>query len=104
MDSVTQSNAAVAEESASASEELSAQAENLNGIVEGLNTIIQGGNVASRVAQSQSYSPPKKTTVMTPARGLPAPKPKPTEKAAPVKQVTNHEELIPFDDDDFDDF
>ena len=97
MDQVTQQNAANAEETASASEEMYAQTEQMKAIVCDLITLIEGrGNMekTSRGAKAKALtSQPRKTQ----ARQL---------KNIPLQttKAVNHEQLIPVDDEDFEDF
>ena len=101
MDKVVQQNAANAEESASASEEMSAQAELLKEYVRDLVLLITGSRetfldraddaLSGKVSRAASHHPkplPKKTNqLMSPRIGEVAP-----------------EQVIPFDDDDFENF
>ncbi len=110
MDSVTQQNAANAEEAASSSEELSAQAEVLNGLVQDLAGIIFGGSSgtaehhaappAAHKAPKPIYHAPAPHVAQKP-KGLPAPK----KAAAPApKGGKKAEDIIPFGDDDSNEF
>lgn len=97
MESVTQTNAAAAEESAASSEELKAQAVQLERIVGSLNTILTG----TGTIKQHPVAPITRTAPQT------QPKQKPLLPLAPGKPKTaskKAEEVIPFDDDDFEDF
>ncbi|MBW1707788.1 MAG: hypothetical protein JRJ86_21950, partial [Deltaproteobacteria bacterium] len=98
MDKVTQQNAANAEESASASEEMNAQAEQMKGIVGELIALVRGND--NRVSNEQ-YGVGKKSKV----HGKKTPKVlhAVTEKSA-VEREAKPEEVIPMDDDNFQDF
>jgi len=104
IDKVVQANAAGAEETASASEELTAQAAGMNEIVHDLQRmvgIINNQKTGSRIPKKQFHTKPQHTShkKMTPKQLPPAPSP----KAGPSK-ATSAEDVIPFDDDDFQDF
>ena len=112
IDSVTQNVAASAEEAASASEELSAQAETMKGTVKELLALAGG----------ETTKPGKKEETSTGAAGphlrrppeLPRPTPGPKAAAKPLpapakataapKKTGKPEEIIPLDDEEFQDF
>jgi methyl-accepting chemotaxis protein len=104
MDKVTQTNAANAEESAAASEELNAQAEQMKHFVNELVRLVEGK--ASQFAEAGQMIP----KVQGP---LPGSAPKPIEKLwrrrkkIPANKADNKkapEEVIPFDNDNLEDF
>jgi methyl-accepting chemotaxis protein len=111
VDKVTQGNAAISEESASASEELSGQAKELSGLVQLLADIVGAKRtVATRQAppigtrkthsiqaQSQAALPPQ------PAPAAPKAKAPAAKLKAPA-ETPKAKDVIPFDDDDFEDF
>ncbi|MFA7347877.1 MAG: methyl-accepting chemotaxis protein [Desulfurivibrionaceae bacterium] len=103
MDTVVQSNAATAEESASASEELFAESNTLLGHVRELQTMItgeDGGNSGATASRAQS----------NPARGKnTGRRPLPPQKQAQPRAISHSKkstakEVIPFDNEDFEDF
>jgi methyl-accepting chemotaxis protein len=99
MDSVTQQNSATAEESAAASEELNAQAEVMLGVVGGLRALVEGaGN-----SQSQGRRQTMRQTVSSPNRGAKALR-RPALAAPKGSAKKDPNEIIPMDDDDFEDF
>ncbi|MDH4320686.1 MAG: methyl-accepting chemotaxis protein [Desulfobulbaceae bacterium] len=125
VDKVTQANASVSEETASASEELSGQARELNETVNHLARIV-GIAVAEHKASSagelkrppmldkggrRPAAAPKKSA---PLKQLAAKKAEPAaQKAAPAKKAAapkdpakamKPDEIIPFDEDEFEDF
>jgi methyl-accepting chemotaxis protein len=114
MDTATQSNAANAEESASASTELAAQADQMHAVTEQLKILIGGAKEKKAQAtpkpapkpaprQAKSYSSNK--TTPPPKTGSAGQKTAPPPKSVkPVNNAPTPEELIPFDDDDLDDF
>ncbi len=105
MDKVTQNNAANAEESAAASEELNAQAEQMMGFVNDLVTLVTGKTSQSRQKDSaetmQHHGVPSKGAGKGNRKALAAP-------AGKVHRRTKHnpepEKIIPFDEDNFQDF
>jgi len=106
IDTVTQSNAAAAEESAAASEELHAQAEMMKVSVRNLLEMVGG-------AKSQAKARPEAGRLKrlpTPARVNAKRKAAPARKALPPVDKTTSakeakpQELIPFGDDEFEDF
>ena len=108
VDKVTQANASVSEETASASEELSGQARELNKTVDHLSEIV-GAKTDKRTSSSQRMNlkqPPKQST-----RKHQPSLPKPGQKTqAPIAaktisdQTKKPNEIIPFDEDNFEDF
>ncbi|MCP4576918.1 MAG: methyl-accepting chemotaxis protein [Deltaproteobacteria bacterium] len=102
MDKVTQNNAATAEESASASEEMNAQAEQMKGNVNELVDLV-GGKAArsfkSPVKASPDHRAPSKRAETGKRKALAAPKRKIVDRKG-----VNPEEVIPFNDKDFEDF
>ena len=104
MESVTQANAASAEESAAASEELKAQAVRLEGIVDSLRGVIAGQSCKltskPQAVQKQSQpEPPKHQALAAPPSKEASTKPAQKESSQPAP-----EKVIPFDEDDFQDF
>jgi len=110
MDKITQQNAANAEESASASEEMNAQAEQMKGVVGELVALVGGNDNRvssmqpaghrSRSGEAGGYGVGRKSK----ATGIKAPKvfSTPAERAGESK--VKPDEVIPMDDDDFQDF
>ncbi len=113
IDRVTQQNAANAEESASASEELSSQAQEMKGYVAELLTLVKGrnGKAAKEAGVSRPAGAQKSPAEKQQIRALAAPVHQ-QEAAASQKQErsagqagrTKPEDVIPMDDDDFEDF
>lgn len=104
IDKVVQANAAGAEETASASEELTAQAAGMDDIVHDLENMVGINNnqkTGPSVSRKQFYAEPQQTSAkkMTPKQLPPASSPKPE-----ASKATSAEDVIPFDDDDFQDF
>jgi methyl-accepting chemotaxis protein len=118
VDKVTQSNAATSEECASASEELSGQAKELNELIREMARIVGARQPSEAYSRSALERPPMTTArpaaPKKPALSAPVPKAtgKPAKpaakKAAPAlpagKTGQKSKEVIPFDDDDFEDF
>ena len=121
MDSVVQRNAANAEESAAAAEQLSAMASQMEDYVRELAALTAGDQFAGssrrgtpRGGKSAALRRPKsaaggaKTAAKAAALPAPAPasKPAPATKKAAAKGGNKNKasEVIPFDDDDFEDF
>ncbi len=98
MDKVTQQNAANAEETSSASEQMKAQAEKMKEVVDALLSLVGGTKVDStsasiamnKTAKNEPESPGKKQNRQTPVQDH--------------DDQLNPAQLIPFDDDDFQDF
>ena len=111
IDRVTQQTAASSEEAASASEELSAQAEYMKKYVEELDHLVSGGG-ASGAGAGKSGATAKKgrptSRKSTPAlTALPVAKAagkKPQAIAAPALGKKTGKDVIPFDEDAFEDF
>ena len=101
MDTVVQSNAATAEESASASEELFAESNTLLGHVRELQALITGEGGRNSGATS-SHTP------NNPARGKNTGRqpllPQKQTKPRAISQKSTAKEVIPFGDDEFEDF
>ncbi|MDH5297777.1 MAG: methyl-accepting chemotaxis protein [Desulfobulbaceae bacterium] len=130
VDKVTQANASVSEETASASEELSGQARELNETVRHLADIVGVKISAATAAATDLKRPPgyskgertplTKKPATAAAKRLDAPKakekttestPTPTKPARPATPKTakssaapKPDEIIPFDDEEFEDF
>ncbi len=103
MDTVVQSNAATAEESASASEELFAESNTLLGHVRELQTLITGeGGPSSGAMASQTQGNPAqgKTTGLRAA--MPQKQPRPRAISHGAKKTAK--EVIPFGEEEFEDF
>jgi methyl-accepting chemotaxis protein len=117
VDLVTQTNAAISDAAASASEELSGQAKEMNELVYVLADIVgvkreRSSSAMSAVVPVQAYKqPPRKlhappaATAMVqrqvaPPRPKPAPAPMPKANANAAKPA----DVIPFDDQEFEDF
>jgi methyl-accepting chemotaxis protein len=104
MDQVTQQNAANAEESASAAEELNAQAESMMDVVGDLIKLIgsSGSHTQSTTktrTTTRKAAPPRLTDSRRPQTGR-------RDEAAkkPARRAVKADEVIPMDDDDFEDF
>ncbi|THB81169.1 MAG: hypothetical protein D3926_03525 [Desulfobacteraceae bacterium] len=97
MDKVVQQNAANAEESASASEELSAQSEQLREYVQDLVQLVTGKRQSSATQLPQSTIKPQQ------AASLKAPASR-HKMLAPKSGEVKPEQVIPMDDDEFEDF
>ena len=96
MDKVTQQNAANAEETASAAEEMSAQAEQMKEYVNEL-VLLVGGSSDKHHHTTVAVRPQKKYT------GLPVPQSKAVALPSSGVEVKPNQ-VIPMDDDDFDNF
>ncbi len=115
IDRVTQQTAASSEEAASASEELSSQAEFLKQYVGDLVTLVSGSVAAEKKGfaagkaglkrppsqQGLAAPPPQKETSPPPA---PAEAKQALSGPAPVAKKDKPEDIIPMDDDEFEDF
>jgi methyl-accepting chemotaxis protein len=102
MDKVTQSNAAGAEESASASEEMNAQAEHMRGMVNKLVTLV--GNVGNGAGDGDVLG---QKTLRASVHRAPAVLMKKTRAKAlqhPKAMEVHPDQVIPMDDEDFEDF
>ncbi len=113
VDKVTQSNAATSEECASASEELSGQAKELNELIREMARVVGARQPSEANSRGALKRPPMvdRPAAKKPALAAPAPKVtrKPTVKnAAPAAALPpgkgKSKDVIPFDDDDFEDF
>lgn len=102
MDKVVQQNAANAEESASASEEMNAQAEQLREYVGELMKMVSGKKdlALSKTGGSRGRHPKVKSVAYNQKAGGSKKKNLP----ASSKREIRPDQVIPFDDDDFDDF
>jgi methyl-accepting chemotaxis protein len=98
MDKVVQRNAANAEESASASEEMNAQAEHMKGFVENLVALVGG---RSKGAGSVSHTKLETARAST-GKSIAAPVKK--EVTVQKSRGVNPEQIIPLNDEDFEDF
>jgi methyl-accepting chemotaxis protein len=97
IENVTQDNAANAEETASASEELASQIMAMDQTVRELQVMV-GGNGIKKMAPATSRRP------QVSGAGAPNARQKQLPTASPQKPATKAKELIPFDDDEFEDF
>ena len=108
IDNVTQQTAASSEESASASEELSGQASHLKRLVEDLEELISGtGKTKTTTRNPQRNLPPATTKRKAPSTLTAPPRGKtvaPKALLPPSSNSKKSEEIIPFHDDDFEDF
>ena len=103
MGTVTDRNAATAEESAAASSELAGQAEQLQNIVMDLHGILNGtGGGAGFVSRKQKRVKKDSVKPSRPARA--SSRREQVRIEAPRKEKNRAEDMIPFDDDDFQDF
>jgi len=100
MDSVTQQNAAGAEESASASEEMYAQAESMKSLINDLSAIIHGQNARLHKTKSVKAARPRQDTLKLAPKSEKAP----PEIASRQKKEVRPEDIIPLDDDGFENF
>ncbi|MCF8144681.1 MAG: Cache 3/Cache 2 fusion domain-containing protein [Deltaproteobacteria bacterium] len=101
MDKVTQQNAANAEESASASEEMNAQAEEMRGIVSDLVRVIGGNEEAGQ----RVTAPSRKGSHLPSTAATRLPKQANGTKRPALKQgKVDPEQVIPFEEDDFNEF
>ena len=104
IDKVVQANAAAAEQTASASEELTAQAAGMNDIVQELEQMVGVQNNAKKGPSKKKKpfhaAPQSSSGMKTVPKQLPPASPSKTEP----KKSSAAEEIIPFDDDDFQDF
>ena len=101
MDQVTQNNAANAEESASASEEMNAQAQQMMEFVNELIKLVEGANrsgVAGRHHGSRQPVHARKNVAEI------SPKKMVNQLAVAGKDKVDPQRVIPFDDDDFENF
>ncbi len=102
MDKVTQQNAANAEESASASEEMNAQAEQMKEVIGDLAALVGGND--NRASSMQQYGVGSKGGERAPGADLGSPKAISVPREKTGAKNVNPEEVIPMDDDDFQDF
>jgi methyl-accepting chemotaxis protein len=114
IDRVTQQNAASSEEVASTSEEFGAQAKKLKQFVGDLVVLVKGGSKSGEqalvkptvgVLPEQEERPVSRALVAPPARTVRGVKDEPKrDTAGPGSGKQKAAEVIPFDDDDFEDF
>lgn len=122
IDSVTQNNAAAAEEAASASEELSAQAAMMKASVEELVVLVGGSGKKilknkkktlpapmTGIGSRPAFAVAASSSISKPVAKPPLPGTQPKKAAKPSAQEENRgeikpEEIIPMDDEDFEDF
>jgi methyl-accepting chemotaxis protein len=100
---VTQQNSATSEETASASEELSSQAAEMQMMVENLDSIVRGAH--SNDANHKAVAGDRRNNALVNGNGG-----KSTQGTKPVKvlqaktEVVKPGDVIPLDDNDFDEF
>ncbi|CAB1062890.1 hypothetical protein D1BOALGB6SA_7672 [Olavius sp. associated proteobacterium Delta 1] len=104
MDKVVQQNAATAEESASASEEMSAQAEQMKGMVYELVVLTGGGNHRAKNERSAVHQGFKPGIENSHSLAAPAARAGCNATAVHKTQKAGPQDLIPFGDDEFEDF
>jgi methyl-accepting chemotaxis protein len=105
VDKVTQENASISEQSASASEELSGQARELNELIAMLAAIVGARQETARPATSHRRSGPGPgLRGKQPALPAGTRSPAATKKPAARPAAKKAQEVIPFDDDTFEDF
>jgi methyl-accepting chemotaxis protein len=104
MDKVVQQNAANAEESASAAEEMNAQAEQLKAYVEELVVMVTGKKGSTRRESGGGSG----HQLRRPAKVLPSPAgsgvPEKKKSSADRTKEVRADQVIPFDEDDFENF
>jgi methyl-accepting chemotaxis protein len=105
IESVTQANASAAEQAAAASEELTGQAEMMKSFVEELMAFVEGRAADTGGARMTTPSPVAVSRPRAILKSLPA-APSRAAKAGGKASTTSSkaEEVIPFDDDEFEDF
>ncbi|MFA7383450.1 MAG: methyl-accepting chemotaxis protein [Desulfurivibrionaceae bacterium] len=101
VDQVTQASAAIAEEAASASEKLSGQAEELNGLVQALAEIVGVKSVATQNSGRRLERPALPKKPGSPSAAQPRKK---LAAARPEAVLSQAEQVIPFEDEKFEDF
>jgi len=101
MDTVTQKNAANAEESAAASEEMNAQAETMKDMVGELMAMV--GGAAHRTVTEQG-KPGKTSRQRLPKLSRTTKAVAPRKKPAADAKEVRPDQVIPFEQDDFDNF
>ena len=105
MDQVVQEIAASAEESASASEELNAQAETMKETVVDLFTLVRGGGEQLASVSSTRFTAKQQRRVERPPMlAGPTGKMQREHVAKQSKSSTKPEDIIPMDDEEFEDF
>ena len=107
MNNVTQSNAATAEESASASEELSSQAEELFVMVQTLAQVVNGENSNGVDRKYMNDSRKRKTSAFIaqgPEKHYKALTAQRKPRAIKMTKVVKPEEVIPINDEEFENF
>ncbi len=102
METVTDRNAATAEESAASSAELAEQAKQLQNVVADLKAILSGAGTTSFVSKEMTGQKNNDTSPVRSVRS--APRRKQSQIEAPKMKKNKAEDMIPFDDDDFQDF
>ena len=105
VDKVTQGNAAISEEAASASEELSGQAKELSELVHSLAEVVGARQTSAPERQKsiERRAPPqgrKRASVPSPAKAVK----KLASPAAAKPKAAKARDVIPFDDDEFENF
>ena len=111
IDRVTQQTAASSEEAASASEELSAQAEYMKKYVDDLDHLVSGGGTSGAGAEKSGATAKKgrptsrkSTPALTAPPAAKAIAKKPKAIGAPASGKKTGKDVIPFDEDAFEDF
>ncbi len=106
VDKVTQENASISEQSASASEELSGQARELNELIRMLATIVGAKQDSAGAPRSPDHFAPHPPSPSARRPALPVSTPSHTsaKTAAPRTGSSKAKDVIPFDDDDFENF
>ncbi len=102
MDKITQQNAANSEETSSASEEMKDQSEKMKAFVDDL-VLLAGGRLVSAVRMDDMGG---RMQFLKDERKMSPPKPVKNENKLPLrgKKMRTPEDIIPLDDNDFDDF
>jgi methyl-accepting chemotaxis protein len=108
IETVTQGNASAAEEAAAASEELTGQADMLKGFVEELLAFVEGRAVgtgrAAPLPAARRRPAPRPAARPVAQKRLPAGAAQAGKSTAPTAPSTKAAAVIPFDDDEFEDF
>ncbi len=105
MDHIVQQNAASSEESASASKQLNSQAFNMKNLVNRLASLVEGIEAVSEISadQAREFLQPVNNKA-----GYSSPRPAPRKASLPEarqdKSQGRPEDIIPFDEDDMEDF
>jgi len=102
MDKITQQNAANSEETSSASEEMKDQSEKMKAFVDDL-VLLAGGRVTTAVHRDDMSD---RMQFFNDKKEMPSPKPMANRSKLPLRggEMRTPEDIIPLDDNDFDDF